>query len=134
MFKTLAGSSEAFGRAALASLFVLGGVNKILNYEATGLRMAEVGLEPAALMLPATIALELGGGLIVAFGRHFAWAAAAALAVFTLATNFFFHRFWEMTGVQAEAELSLFFKNVSVFGGLVYVCVVSFGRAYGQKP
>jgi putative oxidoreductase len=127
------GLAEALGRASLASLFVLGGINKILNYDATGVRMAEAGLEPAALLLPATIALEIGGGLLVAFGGNLAWLAAAALAVFTLATNFFFHRFWEMTGVQAETELSLFFKNVAVFGALTYAAAVLFGRTYGQK-
>ena len=45
--------------------------------------------------------------------------AALVLAGFTLSTNFIFHDFWTMDGDRAALELSLFFKNVSIAGGLV---------------
>jgi putative oxidoreductase len=109
------------GRVVLASLFILGGVNKIINYGATLLMMQNAGLEPAAALLPLTIILELGGGLLVAFGRRFSVIAAIALALFTVAVNFIFHRFWMMEGQIAALELSLFFKNVAVIGGLIFV-------------
>jgi putative oxidoreductase len=130
MSDALAGLGLHLGRAVLASLFVLGGINKILNFDATQARMTEVGLEPAALLLPATIALELGGGLMVALGTRFSWAAAFALALFTVATNVFFHRFWEAAPPMAEAELSMFFKNVAIAGGLLFYSAVAFqGRS-----
>jgi putative oxidoreductase len=114
------------GRVGLASLFLLGGINKIPNFAATAARMEEVGLAPAALLLPATIALELVGGLIVALGLRWHQIAAAAPCVFTLATNAFFHRFWELDGQIAQLELSLFFKNVAIAGALLFVAT--------QKP
>ncbi|MEO1306122.1 MAG: DoxX family protein [Pseudomonadota bacterium] len=107
------------GRLGLASLFILGGINKALNYQSTLERMSDVGLTPASLLLPATIALELIGGACVAYGRRPAAFAALALFVFTLATNYWFHRFWELDGEIAALELSLFFKNVAIAGGLL---------------
>jgi len=109
------------GRFALASLFVLGGVNKIMNYNSTLESMKEVGLEPAMLLLPMVILLELGGGTLVAIGRWFAPLTALVLAVFTICTNLAFHDFWTMEGERAALEMALFFKNVSIAGGLVLV-------------
>lgn len=111
------------GRVVLASLFVLGGLNKLMNYGATQVQMSDVGLWP--VLLPLVIALELGGGLAVALGRWGAVSAALALAAFTLATNIFFHDFWAMSGEVAALELSLFFKNVSIAGGLLFAAAAT---------
>jgi putative oxidoreductase len=111
----------AAGRVILASLFVLAGVNKIVSFPAVQAQMESAGLVPAALLLPAVIALELCGGALVAWGRFLAVLAALGLAVFTLATNYYFHDFWNLTGEMAQLELSLFFKNVAIAGGLVAV-------------
>lgn len=114
-----------FGRVLLASLFVLGGINKILTFEATAQTMTDMGFPLVSILLPATIALELGGGLVVAIGLRGAALSAAILIFFTLLVNLIFHRFWEMTGDIAQLELSLFFKNVSLAGGLLYVAAQS---------
>lgn len=108
------------GRIVLASLFLLGGLNKIFNYGSTLESMEAVGLSPAAFLLPLVIGLELGGGALVAVGRRGAAQAAIALALFTLSTNYFFHDFWNMEGERAALELSLFFKNISIMGGLLF--------------
>jgi putative oxidoreductase len=113
------------GRVLLASLFILAGINKILNYTPTLTMMQAAGLEPAGLLLPLTIALELGGGLLVALGRKGTVPAAAALALFTLATNLFFHDFWNRAGELAMLQLSLFFKNVAISGALLFVAAKS---------
>jgi putative oxidoreductase len=117
------------GRILLASLFILGGVNKIVNYALTLESMSAVGLEPANLLLPTTIALEIGGGLLVVIGRTFAAQAALALALFTFATNAYFHAFWTMEGAARMTELSLFFKNVAVAGGLIAVAGILSARS-----
>lgn len=110
----------ATGRVLLASLFLLGGASKLASYAATAARMEEAGLPFASVLLPAVIALELGGGAALAVGRRFAAPAALALAAFTLATNAVFHRFWTLEGPVRALEPSLFFKNVSLAGGLVF--------------
>jgi putative oxidoreductase len=110
---------EHTGRFLLASLFILAGINKIMNFAPTLLRMHEAGMPMSEVLLPITIALELGGGALLAWGRWGAASAALALAIFTLATNAVFHRFWHMPAATAQLELSLFFKNVAITGALL---------------
>jgi len=131
MNKMMSGNSRTFiliGRIALASLFLLGGVNKVLNYRMMLKSMQDVGLEPAALLLPLVIALEIVGSAIIIFDRRFVPLAALSLAVFTFATNFAFHDFWTMEGERAALELSLFFKNVSIAGALAFLAGISLNK------
>lgn len=109
------------GRVLLASLFILGGVNKLTIYTQTLDRMNEVGLLAVEILLPLTILLEIGGGLLVAMGRNFARLSALILALFALSTNYFFHDFWSHQGHLRTLELSLFFKNIAISGGLIMV-------------
>jgi len=121
------------GRILLASLFVLGGINKLATYGETAAAMDGVGLVPSALLLPATIALELGAGLALAIGARFAASSALALAVFTIATNVVFHRFWDMSGDIRDLELSLFFKNIAIAGGLLFAVGVLWRGPVGRR-
>jgi putative oxidoreductase len=114
------------GRCGLASLFILGAINKSMAYAETASRMDSVGLSPAVLLLPLTILLEGAGGLLLASGTRLAPYAALALAVFTLATNWYFHRFWEVSEALAPLERSLFFKNIAVAGALLFVTATLF--------
>ncbi|MEM7724188.1 MAG: DoxX family protein [Pseudomonadota bacterium] len=114
------------GRWGLCSLFILGGTNKIANPQSAVDMMAEVGLPAPSILLWAVIALELGGGLLVAAGAYVKFFRVAAvmalvLAAHTLATNVLLHDFWAREGVRAELELSLFFKNIAVMGGLILI-------------
>ncbi len=116
-------------RTIFMSLFLLASINKIADYDVVAAQMEAAGLSSS--LLPAVIALEGIGGLIVALGprltnRQICAAAALSLAVFTLGTNVVFHRFWELEGALAQLELSLFFKNVSIAGGLLLFVAIPF--------
>jgi len=124
---------NALGRCALASLFLLGGVNKIMNFEALTVRMEAVGLMPSSILLPIIIALELGAGLLIATAGPAYRIAALILAGFTLATNFFFHDFWTMDGNVRELELSLFFKNIAIAGALLFVATQQSSYKQSEK-
>lgn len=128
-FSGLSRPAIIVGRIGVASLFLLGGLNKIINYDATITQMQSVGLTPAQILLPLVILLEIGGGALVVLGRWLAPLAALALAIFTVATNFFFHDFWTMEGERAALELSLFFKNISIAGGLILIAGLSLKKA-----
>lgn len=114
-------SVEHAGRITLASLFLFAGGLKISSYDSVLEQMTVAGLSPSWLLLPPTIALELGGGLVLAFGRWGAALTALMLAVFTLATNYYFHDFWNMEGEMARAEGALFLKNLAIAGALLFV-------------
>jgi putative oxidoreductase len=129
MLQTLTNSGYIIGRILLASLFILGGINKLQNYGDTLALMEQAGLAPANVLLPLVIALELGGGLIVATGFRFMPQVALALALFTLATNVVFHQFWSMAGPEAALQLSLFFKNIAISGALLHVAMAALKKA-----
>lgn len=111
------------GRIALASLFVLGGLNKIFDASATTTRMFEAGIPWPALTIIVVVVVELGAGLIVAAGAWFRNARFVPMSAFLLIMhtgliNLIFHPFWLFVDAEAATELSLFFKNISVMGGL----------------
>lgn len=104
-------ASSFLGRALLALVFILAGFDKLHGYAATAGYMQQFGV-PASL-LPATIALEILGGLAVLAG-FYARVAAIPLALFTIATAVVFHRDFA-DGVQ----LALFLKNLAITGGFL---------------
>ncbi|MGB6229402.1 MAG: DoxX family membrane protein, partial [Litorimonas sp.] len=120
----------ATGRILTGLFFGLAGVNKVATYGETLDAMTGAGLPAPALLLPLVIALEIGGGAVVAVGRGGRWlvAAALALALFTLLTNAVFHRFWDLDGPVARLELSLFFKNLVVAAALVMIAGLALDR------
>lgn len=99
------------GRALLAVIFILAGFDKINGYATTTSYMAQFGV-PAAL-LPATIALEIAGGLAVLAG-FYARLAAIPLALFTIATALIFHG-----NFADNIQFVLFLKNLAIAGGFL---------------
>ena len=99
-------SGDLIGRVLLAAMFLLAGIQKIGGYEGTQGYMEAMGV-PGAL-LPAVIALEIGGALAIIAGFFTRW-VAAALAGFTLAAAFLFHY-----QPEDQMQMILFLKNLSL--------------------
>jgi putative oxidoreductase len=104
-------ASSFLGRALLALIFILAGLDKIQGSAATASYMAQFGVP--AVLLPATIALEIGGGLAVLAG-FYSRLAAVLLALFTLATGLIFHG-----NFTDNIQLALFLKNLAITGGFL---------------
>ncbi|MEO0359845.1 MAG: DoxX family protein [Pseudomonadota bacterium] len=109
------------GRFGLASLFLLAGLNKLLDPASTVAMMEGAGLPFADRLVWAVVAVEIGCGALLVWGGRLGAAAAVALALFTIAATLVFHRFWELDGEMAALRLSLFFKNAAIASALVYV-------------
>ena len=103
--------AELFGRILLASLFVLSGIGKIAGYAATAGYMAALGV-PGAL-LPVVIALELGGGLAIAFGFR-TRIVAFLLGGFTMVAAMIFHN-----NFADQMQMIMFLKNVAISGAFL---------------
>ncbi|RQO45597.1 DoxX family protein [Variovorax sp. KBW07] len=109
-------------RVLMAAIFLVAGVRKLLTYAATLGYFGKLGIPLADVVLPLTIALEIGGGLLLIAGWRVQW-VAGVLALFTLATAFTAHAFWAADAAQFAGQLNNFLKNVAMVGGFVMLAV-----------
>lgn len=115
------GSGLSFlGRLLLAYIYVTSGWSKITSYAATAEYMNTYGV-PGEL-LPLVIAVELGGGLLIAFGL-LTRLTALVMAAFTIATAIFFH-----TDFSDSAQMINFNKNLAMAGGFLVLAAFGPGR------
>jgi putative oxidoreductase len=114
------------GRIFLALIFVVSGAGKITGYAGTAAYMASKGLPLVEILLPLTIAVELGGGLLLALGWKARW-AALALFLFLIPTTLIFHQFWGLEPKLAQMQKIHFLKNVAIMGGMLMVLAIGAG-------
>lgn len=133
------------GRVCFSLIFILAGVNKILNWDATEQYLVNQMLDvlsksyqqawaqtlfdqilPLAptLLLIATIA-ELAGGLLILLGIQVRL-GAFILCLFLIPTTFLFHQFWVLHGSERELQMIMFLKNLSILGG--GLALLAFGK------
>ena len=114
------------GRIFLALIFVVSGIGKITGYAGTAAYMTSKGLPLVDILLPLTILIELGGGLLLALGWKARW-AAAALLLFLIPTTLIFHQFWGLEPKLAQMQKIHFLKNVAIMGGMMMVLAIGAG-------
>ncbi len=98
-------------RVLLSAIFISAGYQKIIGYDGTMQYMASQGVP--GFMLPAVIALELGGGLAILLGLFSRW-AALGLAIFSVAAALIFH-----SNFADQMQAVSFMKNLAIAGGLL---------------
>ena len=126
MDRTYESLAAFLGRIFLALIFVVSGVGKITGYAGTASYMASTGLPMVEVLLPLTIAVELGGGLLLALGWKTRW-AAAALFLFLVPTTLIFHQFWGIDPKLVQMQKIHFLKNVAIRGGMLMVIAIGAG-------
>ena len=127
----------------LASMFVMGGVSALrspqqyvrmaepitekLSDTAAGTEQTPVNLDAKQLVL-INGAAQVVGGLALATGR-FPRLSALVLAGSLVPTTYAGHRFWEEKDKTQRANQQIhFFKNLSMFGGLLVAAVDTEGK------
>ena len=110
------------GRILIAILFIPAGWGKIAGFTGTAGYIASKGLPLPEVGAALAIVVELVGGIMLLVGFRTRW-AAAALVLFLIPTTFFFHAFW-----NDPSQATVFWKNVAIMGGLVYVWAFGSGR------
>ena len=136
--------TRMIARPMLASMFVVGGVNALKNADAHAQRAKKVTdrLAPTLDKVSGTVpvptdskslvrlnaAAQLVGAAGLATGR-FPRLSATILAASLLPTTAAGHAFWEEEDPAARAQQKIhFFKNVSMFGGLLLAAVDTEGK------
>ena len=124
---SVADAAALVGRILLAFLFLKSGWGKIDGFEQTAAMMASKGVPLANIALIVTIILELGAGILLVIGYKARW-AALAIALWLIPVTFMFHAYWSVPADQVMNQTNNFFKNVSIFGGMLMVFAFGPGR------
>lgn len=134
--------TRLLARPMLASMFVIGGVNALKNskgHAEAAKPVADKVVPPAQqagvpvpenteTLVRINAGVQIVGALALATGKA-PRLGALALAGTLVPTTAAGHRFWEETDPDAKANQKIhFFKNVSMFGGLLVAAVDTDGK------
>lgn len=115
-------------RLAIASLFIMSGVSKILHWNQMLQYMATHGMQMTEFFLFGATCIEIGIGLLIALGWHMK-AASWILALYLIPLTYLFHNFWDISEPSMkEIQCMIFFKNLAIWGGLLALTCVSAGK------
>ena len=107
------------GRMLLGLYFLLPGISKIPTYAATTEYMLLHNIPLASILLPITIVLQIGLGVMLIIGYRIK-ESALILATLTIFINIGMHDFWnEYPNTDAGHETQNFVKNLAIFAGLL---------------
>ena len=117
-------------RVALVSAFVIGGIQKLVDFPGAVAEQAHFGLQPAWLWASAAILVELGGSALLIIGRWL-WLGAGGLGVLTAIAMLAANDFWAQTGHDRFLAVNAFFEHLGLIAGLVGAAVVA--RLSGRR-
>jgi putative oxidoreductase len=103
------------GRILLGAPFLMSGLGKLGAYAATVGYITAIGLPLPPLAFIVSVAIEIGGGLLLLSGYRVRF-ASLVLAVFSVLTAVFFHR-----NFADQNQMIHFLKNVMMAGGLLQI-------------
>jgi len=114
-------------RLLLAALFLIFGWRKLTDYSGTVSRMVQDGAPIPVLVTAVAIFMELPVAFAVAVGA-FTRVSAALLVLYTLGAALIAHHYWTMKGADKIDSMESFYKNLSIMGGFLLLCVTGAGR------
>ena len=107
------------GRILLGLYFLLPGISKIPTYAGTTEYMLLHNIPLASILLPITIVLQIGLGVMLIIGYRIK-ESALILAALTIFINIGMHDFWnDYPNTDAGHETQNFVKNLAIFAGLL---------------
>jgi putative oxidoreductase len=114
-------------RVLLMILFVIFGWSKLTGFSGTVGYMAAEGTPLPTLAAIIAILMEFFVGVAIVLG-FYTRPLALLFAFYTLGTGLIGHHFWTMADGERAANMINFYKNVSIMGGLLLLCVTGPGK------
>ena len=109
------------GRILIGVPFLMSGLGKLGAYAGTVGFISSVGLPAPTLSYAVAVAIEVGGAVLLLSGYRVRL-ASLAMALFSLATAFFFHN-----NFADQNQMIHFLKNVMMAGGLLQITAFGAG-------
>jgi putative oxidoreductase len=114
-------------RVGIGILFVLFGGRGILAFAGSVGYFTKLGFPAPEAMVVLAIAVQIVGGLLLILGWKTRWAAWLLVAYVIIAT-LMAHRYWEYDASQYVAQMTNFYKNLAILGGLLMIAAFGPGR------
>ncbi len=114
-------------RVLLVALFVLFGWSKLTGFSGTIAYMAAENAPLPTVAAVIAVVMELLVGMAIAVG-FYTRPLAYLLTLYTLATAFIGHHYWTMPDAERMANMINFYKNLSIAGGLLLLCIAGPGK------
>lgn len=126
------------GRICISIIFLLAASDKLLDYSGTASYMASKGFTMIPFFLYGAALVELVGGLSILLGYK-SRIGAILLLLYLIPVSYLFHDFWNAEAAARGIQQAMFFKNLAIFGGLLYVLgsgpgAISFDRFCCHTP
>lgn len=137
------------GRILLSAIFIIAGLNKILNWDVTKNSLLEalgkwhgyqdvhlidqlidVFTSKVDILLWMATSFEILGGLLVLIGI-FTRFGALLLSLFIIPATLLYHSFWTLSSPERDIQLVMFMKNMAILGGLMIV--LAFGSGFSKS-
>ena len=120
------------GRILIAYLFIPAGISKLMGFAGTVGYITSAGLPLPQVAAAIAIVVELGVGIAFLLGFK-TRIAAIVLAVFTVMTAVFFHKYWSAPDAMKMMQQINFNKNIAIAGGLLAFAAFGPGRLSVDK-
>jgi putative oxidoreductase len=114
-------------RLLLSAIFLVSGVSKLLDLSGAAGHLSAQGIGHAKLLVLIAGLAELAGGLSLVFG-FLTRLGAIGLVVYLIVTTYVFHHFWNMAAPDRGLQMTTFFKNLAIMGGLGMLVAFGPGR------
>jgi putative oxidoreductase len=114
-------------RLLLATLFLIFGWRKLRDFPGTVSQMVQLGVPVPVLAAAVATFMELPVAFAVAVGA-FTRASALLMFFYTLGTALIGHRYWEIKGPGRVDSMDGFYKNISIMGGFLLLCMTGAGQ------
>jgi len=114
-------------RLLLATLFLIFGWRKLRDFSGTVSQMAQLGVPTPVGAAAAATFMELPVAFAVAVGA-LTRLSAALMFFYTLGTALIGHRYWTMKGPDRVDNMDSFYKNLSIMGGFLLLCITGAGK------
>jgi len=107
----------------IAFTFVAGAMSTLRNPKPRVEEISRLRFPFPELAVRINAALMMMAGIALAFNIHAAL-ASLVLAILLVPTTLFGHAFWTEQGQRRQLQMSHFFKNVAILGGLLLVTLI----------
>lgn len=114
-------------RILLMILFIISGWSKLTGFSGTVGYLESLGTPSPMLAAVIAVIMEFFVAIVIVVG-FYTRPLAFLFALFTLGTALIGHHFWTMIDAERAANMTQFFKNMSIMGGLLLLSITGAGK------